>query len=128
MDALLAILARFCDSMKMRLAVTKTFILTNAQRDVDWTVDDATIKEVLVAKYLEVDIQVRGCNMVGLYEAMMLKRANSYAMAIMNLTRAELNRALIARKLWVHCAIPAILYCSETMIISKKTIEELEAV
>ena len=81
MDALLAILARFCNSMKMRLAVTKTFILTNAQRDVDWTVDDATIKEVLVAKYLEVDIQVRGCNMVGLYEAMMLKRANSYAMA-----------------------------------------------
>ena len=43
MDALLAILARFCDTMKMRLAVTKTFILTNAQRDVDWTVDDATI-------------------------------------------------------------------------------------
>ena len=28
----------------------------------------------------------------------------------------------------VHCAIPAILYCSEAMTISKKMIEELEAV
>ena len=47
MNALLAIVARFCDSMKIKLAVTKTFILTNAQGEVDWTVDDATLEEAL---------------------------------------------------------------------------------
>lgn len=66
---------------------------------------------------LGVDIQVGGPNMVGHYETTMLRRANSYAMA-----RAELDRALIARKLWVHCGIPAVLFCSEAMVlvISKK--------
>ena len=71
---------------------------------------------------LGVDIQVRGPNMVGHYETTMLRRDNSYAMAILNLTRAGLDRALIARKLWVHCGIPAVLFCSEAMVlvISKK--------
>ena len=72
----------------MKLTVTKTFILTNAQGYMDLTVDDVTIEVVLVAKYLGVDIQVRGCNIVRHYEAMILKRANIYAKAIMNLFRA----------------------------------------
>jgi hypothetical protein len=39
-------------------------------------VEDATIEEVLVAKYLGVDIQING-RMVGNYEATNLKRAKS---------------------------------------------------
>ena len=34
--------------------------------------EDATIEEVLVAKYLGVDIQIKGRNMVGNYEATLL--------------------------------------------------------
>ena len=37
------------------LAVSKTFILTSSQEHIDWMVEDATIEEVLVAKYLGVD-------------------------------------------------------------------------
>ena len=44
--------------MYMGLAVSKTFILTNAQNPVDWSVDDETIEEVLAAKYLGVNIQI----------------------------------------------------------------------
>ena len=91
-------------------------------------VEDATIEEVLVAKYLGVDIQIKGCNLVGNYETTILKRANSYAMSIMNLTRSGLDRALIARKLWIHCAIPGILYCMEAMVLPKTTVRELERI
>ena len=78
-------------------------------------VDNVTIMEVLLAKYLSVEFQVMGQNMVGNYEDTILKPANSYAMAIMNLTRSGLDRALIARILWVHCTIQAI-YC---IVLSK---------
>ena len=84
MDCLLEIVARYCNGMNMKLAVSKTFILTSSQEHIDWMVDYATIEEVLVAKYLGVDIQIKGRNMVGNYEANILKQANSYAMSIMN--------------------------------------------
>ena len=128
MDRLLEIVARYCNGMNMKLAVSKTFILTSSQEHIDWMVEDATIEEVLVAKYLGVDIQIKGRNMVGNYEANILRRANSYAMSIMNLTRSGLDRALIARKLWIHCAIPGILYCTEAMVLSKTTVRELERI
>ena len=128
MDELLDIVAQFCKDMYMGLAVSKTFILTNAQNPVDWSVDDETIEEVLAAKYLGVNMQIRGRNVVGQYEVVMLKRANGCAMSIMNLTRGGLDRALIAKKLWEACAIPAILYCVEALCVSKKTVDELDRI
>ena len=128
MDRLLEIVARFCRDMYMKLAVLKTFILTNSTNPVNWSVDDETIEEVMSAKYLGVNMQIRGRNMVGQYEAVMLKRATGCAISIMNLTHAGLDRALIAKRLWECCAIPSILYCAEVLVISKKTFEELERV
>ena len=128
MDRLLDTVARFCRDMYMKLAVSKTFILTNSTNPVDWSVDDETIEEVMSAKYLGVNMQIRGRNMVGQYEAVMLKRATGCAMSIMNLTRAGLDRALIAKRLWECCAIPSILYCAEVLVVSKKTVEELERI
>ena len=72
MDRLLEIVARYCSGMHMKLAVTKTFILTSSQDHTDWMLEDVTIEEVLVAKYLGVDIQIKGRNMVGNYEATLL--------------------------------------------------------
>ena len=128
MDRLLEIVAQFCKDMHMKLAVSKTFILTNSPSVVDWSVEDETIEEVLAAKYLGVNLQIRGRNMVGQYEAVMIRRAVGCAMSIMNLTRAGLDRALIAKRLWESCAIPSILYCAEVLVISKKTVEELDRV
>ena len=82
MDRLLEIVARFCRDMYMKLAVLKTFIFTNSTNPVDWSVDDETIEEVMSAKYLGVNMQIRGRNMVGQYEAVMLKRATGCAMYI----------------------------------------------
>ena len=58
----------------------------------------------------------------------MRKRATSYTHTIMNLTRAGLDRALLARKLWEACAIRAILYCVEAMNVTKTTVAELDRV
>ena len=45
-DKLLLIVARFYDNLKMKLSVTKTFILTYAQSEIDWMVEEAMIEEV----------------------------------------------------------------------------------
>ena len=50
-NKLLNIVTEFCNDMWMKLSVTKTYILTNAQYNVSWTVEDETIEEILIAKY-----------------------------------------------------------------------------
>ena len=80
----------------MILLIPKTYILTNAQYNVSWSIDNATIEDVLVAKYLGWNIRVRGRNLVGLYEADMVKRAKNYAYTVMNLTITGLDRAVVA--------------------------------
>ena len=119
MNKLLRVVCNFCTDMKMTLATSKTYIISNATYDINWSVNSETIEEILVAKYLGVKLQLRGRNIIGQYEEIMINRAMSYAYAIMNLTRGGLDRALIAKRVWETCAIPAILYCAEALTIKK---------
>ena len=64
----------------------------------------------------------------------MLKRENDvisttrkYAHSIMSLTRAGLDRSKVARILWETCALPAILYGTEPMSLSKNTVKKIES-
>ena len=52
---------------------------------------DSTIEEILLAKYLGVNLQTRGRSMIGVYEKHMMCKATSYAYTIMNLSRGILN-------------------------------------
>ena len=85
MNSLLSICPEFCKDMHLTLSIPKTYILSNAAYDVSCIIDDATIEEVLVAKFLSVNIRVRGQNLVGLYEAEIVKHAQNYTYSIMNL-------------------------------------------
>ena len=58
----------------------------------------------------------------------MITVARSYAHTIIGLTRSGLDRTLIARKFWEWCAIPAVLYGTEAMIISATTVGALERI
>ena len=75
--------------MKMTLSTSKTYILTNSRNQGSWKVEEETIEEILVAKYLGVNIQVRGRSMVGKYESDIIRRATNCAFTIMNLTRGH---------------------------------------
>ena len=69
MNSLLRVVSQFCEDMKMTLSMSKTYILTNSRNQGSWKVEEETIEEILVAKYLGVNIQVRGRTMVGKYES-----------------------------------------------------------
>ena len=77
MNKLLRVVCMFCREMKMTLATSKTYIISNAMYDVNWSVNSETVKEIFVAKYLGVKIQLRGRNIIGQYEEIMIKRAMS---------------------------------------------------
>ena len=128
MESLIDIVVNFCKDMKMKLSPTKTFIITNKSTGQPWMVDDQALEEVLVAKYLGVNIQVQGRSLVGQYERTMLSRARTFSHTIMGLSKSGLDRASVARTLWEGCAIPAVLYCCESFAPTAKTIRELEAV
>ena len=75
---------------------------------------------ILVGKYLGIDIQVKGRNLIKGREEKMVAVAQKYANAIIGLSRNGLDRAVKAHTLWgERCAILAVLYCSEAMVLSK---------
>ena len=102
----------------MKLSVSKTFIFSNGVQGVCWSLGDdgPDLEETLSAKYLGIDIQVRGRNLVSNRERIMKSTVQRYAYAILGLSRCGLDRSMLARVLWERCAIPAILYGSDTMI------------
>ena len=85
----------------MRLSIEKTVILSNGQEGQVWKVELGTpdLEATLVGKYLGVDVQVKGRNLVKAREERMLKIAQNYANTIMGVTRAGLDRALVAHTL-----------------------------
>ena len=95
-----------------------------------WKVEPGTpdLEATLAGKYLGVDIQVKGRNLVKPREERMLQIAKKYASTIMGVTRAGLDRALVAHTLWERCAIPAVLYAVEAMLVSDGVVDKLDSI
>ena len=81
----------------------------------------------MVAKYLGINIQVRGRHILQ-QEKDIVSTAKRYAFSILGMTRAGLDRSRTARMLWESCAIPAILYASEAMTLGEGVVKELEKI
>ena len=128
MNKLMRILAEFSGDMRMELSTSKTFILSNVLNEVSWTYELETIEETLVAKYLGVDIQIRGRRVLCNYKETMISRALSYAYSILGLSWQGIDRARVARKLWETCAVTVILYCSEASVFRQSTLDELDCI
>ena len=66
MERMFKVVQRFCSAMSMKLAVSKTVILSNGPAQTAWTVDDDEpgLEAVLVGKYLGIDLQVKGRNLL----------------------------------------------------------------
>ena len=77
---LLNIVDRFCGDMHLKLAVSKTFLLTTGPRGKNWKIgsNGESLTETIMAKYLGVNIQLRGRNLVG-REKDMIATAKKYA-------------------------------------------------
>ena len=86
------------------------------------------MKETIEAKYLGIDIKVRGKNPIKTKEQKMITQAKAKAYTILNLKREGINRAKIARTLWESTVIPAVLYATEIMIGKRKKTNEAHVV
>ena len=129
MNRLLHAVHRFCQDMHMKQSVDKTVMLSTGTGSTSWKISDSepTLESAL-AKYLGVEVGVKGRNLVKAREAKMIQTARAYAHTIMGCTRVGLDRSLTASSLWESCAIPAFLYATEAMVISKATIAELDKI
>ena len=77
MNNLLHTVHRFCADMRMKLAVEKTVILSSGSVGGRWVVsgDEPSLEASLVAKYLGVDLSIKGRNLVKAREARMISTA-----------------------------------------------------
>ena len=69
----------------MELSTSKKFNLSNVLNGVSWSYELETIEETLVAKYLGVNILIRGRTVLCKYEDKVIKRDLSYAYSILGL-------------------------------------------
>ena len=129
MGQLLRMVDRFCKDTDMALSVSKTFMLTTGARNQSWKIGDSsdTLEESLVAKYLGINIQLRGRNTLQ-REKDMVKIGRRHAHAILSLTRVGLDRSKVAWILWETCAVPAMLYGVEAMTVGAGTVKEMEKI
>ena len=70
----------------MKLAISKTVIISGGTPDSRWTaggVDGSTLEATLMGKYLGVEIQVKGQNLIKHCESKMITVATNYAHTIM---------------------------------------------
>ena len=130
MDRLLKAVHKFSTDMDMKLAVEKTVILAYGTNQNSWKVTEGEpdIEEAMVAKYLGIEINIQGRNLIKPRKSKMIGGARTYAHTIMGCTRSGLDRVLTAYRLWESCAIPGYLYGTEATVISKSTVKELEKI
>ena len=102
--------------MHMKLSIEKTIIPSNGPKGQVWKVEQGTsdLEAALVGKYLGVNIQVKGTNIIKAREERMIGIAQKYANTIMGIARSGLDRALVAHTLWEGCAVPAKLYAQHS--------------
>ena len=114
----------------LTLSLNKSHIMTNNDFINSWKVgpQGETIEESITAKYLGIDVTLNHRNITFYREEKVIKEAKAKAHTIQGLTRSGLERANLTKELWEKCAVPSILYCSETLLISKQTINKLETV
>ena len=130
MERMLKAVQRFCVAMHMKLSVEKTIILTSGPQDTTWKVsnNEPELEAVISAKYLGINIQVKGRNLIREREVVMISTARKYAHTIMGYSRIGQDKSKIAYLLWERCALPAILYGIETMTLTKSTIRDLDKI
>ena len=106
----------------MKLAVDKTFMLSSGPNNSSWKLSDyePSLEVWLVAKYLGIELCIKGRNLIKSRERAMVKAARNYARTILGCTKLGLDRAVMAH-LWESCAIPSIFYASESMVVPLKS-------
>ena len=89
MEHMLGEVSRFCHGLHIKLSIEKTIILFNGIQGQAWKVEPGTpdLEASLLGKYLGVDIQVKGRNLVKPREEIMIGIAQKYANTIMGITR-----------------------------------------
>ena len=114
----------------MNLSMKKTYIITSSKTINSWKVGPTgeTITELLTAKYLGIDISLNNKFITRNREDSVIREARAKAQTIQGLTRSGLDRSKLTKELWEKCAVPAILYCSEVLIFSKRSIQKLETI
>ena len=123
---LLLAVQRFC-CMRVKLAVWKTVILSSGPDNTTWKITDTSIQTWSFSS----------CKKPWVWTKYTRKKYDqvsrtgydkNYAHTIFRCTKLGLDKGATAQRLWECCANPSILYASESMVISRKTINELDKI
>ena len=110
MNTLLGLVDKYCRDTRMSLSVTKTIVLSTRRAGRSWNIGQPgnTLEDSMMAKYLGVNIQLRGKCTVRREEDVISSEV-IFTHSITSLTRANLDRSRVARILCESFGVPSIL-------------------
>ena len=133
LDHLMSITRRFFSNHRLKISETKSKVMmynaTTGQTSFSGSQEysEMTLQQVVVFKYLGVDICSSPRGLFRAYNERVKAKARQYLQCVLALVRAGPDRADLAHTLWTCCALPAIMYGCEVVPFHKGTIELLES-
>ena len=133
LDQLMTISRKFFFNHHLKISETKSKIMmynaatgqTTFSGGQDYL--EMTMQQVIVFKYLGVDICSSPRGLFRAYNERVKSKARQYLQSVLSLVRAGPDRSDLAYTLWTCCALPAILYGCEVVPLHQGTIQELES-
>ena len=126
---LLALVNRHCRLLKMKLAVTKSKVLSASTED--WELHEegevlGSLDKVLQFKYLGVSCELSPFKGAAAFQKRALRLATQYRAACLRLARDGADVVDVAMSLWKQVALPIILYGCESMPFTESTLDALD--
>ena len=120
----------WCENWGMKISESKTYVSTLSD-ETGWKCEgvgneDYAFAESIAFTYLGVSFKIKGRDFLADQNKKILAKADRYVNAILHTTKDGLDQALIARSLWLHCAVLAIMYGTEACVLGKRTLDALD--
>ena len=130
LNSLMNICRRYFDRHRLELSVSKSKIISHESQHGEVTFTDCgqdlTLEQVISFKYLGIPVSTTPYCLFKEFNAGVKRKAKSYMYSVMSLVKSGRDRSELAFTLWTSCALPAILYGSEVMPLTKGTLTEIE--
>ena len=130
LDHLMSIARRFFSNHRLKISETKSKVMmynaTTGQTSFSGSQEysEMTLQQVVVFKYLGVDICSSPRGLFRAYNERVKAKARQYLQCVLALVRAGPDRADLAHTLWTCCALPVIMYGCEVGILRGRNLAD----
>ena len=129
LDIMMKLVTRFLHFHRLHISTAKSKVLTTDLGPITFYGDvtpSIELEAVCSFTYLGIPLNGSARCFFRDFNDKVQQKARRYLYSVLSLTRSGPDRSALAHTLWTNCALPAVLYGCEIMVLTKKTLDVLE--